>query len=257
MKKTILGTIHADHLTLNEAIDAIEELVSAGRGGFVVTPNIDHVVLAERNSSLQDAYAHAALSLVDGMLLKWMSNILGHSLPEKVSGSDLVKPLLRRAASKQMRVYFLGGEPGVGEKAAERLQKEMGALNIVGIDSPPFGFEKTPVLEQETMTKVIEAKPELALFALGCPKQELLMYRWYERLAPCVLLGIGASLDFIAGHVQRSPEWLSNIGLEWAYRLSQDPKRLAKRYLVRDLAILPIILRMLRTSKHERVFYSE
>lgn len=245
-KKIRLGKIHADCLTFNEALNAIELLIEAGEGGFVVTPNVDHVVLAEHDERLRDAYADAALSLADGMPLIWMSRILGSPLPEKISGSDLVVPLIRRAATLKKSVYFLGSAPGVGEEAGRRLRQDIESLNIVGIDSPPFGFDQDETEEQRTMQKVVDAKPDVVLFALGCPKQELLMHKWHKKLAPSILLGIGASLDFLAGHVKRSPKWMSKMGLEWVYRLSQDPQRLAKRYLGRDLAILPIFLRMLR-----------
>ncbi len=255
MKKIRLGTIHADYLTLAETLHAIENLVEAGQGGFVVTPNVDHVVMAETNADLRAVYEHAALSLADGMPLKWMSSLLGDPLPEKVSGSDLVKPLLQHAAKKEMRVYFMGSAPGVAQQAADKLHEEIDHLQIVGIDSPPFGFDKSPDQEKEIMERMIGTKPDLVLLALGCPKQELLAYRWYQRAAPAVFLCIGASLDFIAGKVKRAPRWMSTVGLEWVYRLSQDPKNLAKRYLMRDLAIFPIFGRMLATSKDERVFF--
>jgi N-acetylglucosaminyldiphosphoundecaprenol N-acetyl-beta-D-mannosaminyltransferase len=254
LKKFRFGKIHADYITFEGALDAIEKLISAGRGGFVVTPNVDHVVLAENNTGLQDAYRRASLSLIDGMPLIWISRLLGHPFLEKISGSDLVWPMLQRAISKKMRVYFLGGLPGIGEKAVQVIQKELRGLNVVGIDSPPFGFEKDPVIEQQIMEKVMSAKPHLVFVALGCPKQELLMNRWHRCLAPAVLLGIGAGLDFIAGHVQRAPSWMSNFGLEWLYRLSQDPKRLVRRYLVRDGVIFLVFLRMCRTPKTERIF---
>ena len=248
-KKIRLGKIHADCLTFSEALRAIELLIEAGEGGFVVTPNVDHVVLAEHDERLRDAYTDASLSLADGMPLIWMSHILGTPLPEKISGSDLVVPLLRRAATLEKSVYFLGSAEGVGEEAGRRLKQDIESLNIVGTDSPPFGFEQDETEEERTMQKVIDAKPDVVLFALGCPKQELLMHKWYKKLAPSILLGIGASLDFLAGNVKRSPRWMSKMGLEWMYRLSQDPQRLAKRYLGRDLAILPIFLRMFVAAK--------
>ena len=257
MKKFRFGTIHADFLTQKEALDIIESLATAGKGGMVVTPNVDHVVQAESNPALRNVYEHAALSLVDGMPLKWMSALLGHPLPEKISGSDLVRPLLKRAAEKRLKVYFLGSAPGVGQKAADILRKEMPSLKIVGIESPPVGFERDETTERNIMDKVIAAKPDFVLVALGCPKQELLMARWYKQLSPAVLLGIGASLDFIAGRIQRSPAWMSRMGAEWLYRLAKDPKRLVKRYLVHDIAIVPIFLKMCRTAKADRVFFKD
>jgi len=257
MRKMRFGTIHADYVTMPEAIDKIIELAEAGRGGFVVTPNVDHVVLAERSESLQAVYADASLSLPDGMPLIWVSKLAGFPLPEKVSGSDIIRPLMKRAAVKGLRVYLLGAAPGVGIKAADRLKEEIPGLEIVGADAPPLGFEKEPAIERQTLDRMTSVSPDIVLMALGCPKQELLMHRWFKSGITPVMLGIGASLDFIAGKVKRAPAWMSSMGLEWVYRIGQDPKRLIKRYLVQDAAFLPICARMLGTRKTDRVFYSE
>jgi len=210
---------------------------------------------SEASAEIRAAYADASLSLADGMPLIWASRIAGDALPEKVSGSDLVRPLLMGAARRGLGVYLLGAAPGVAQKAAGLLVEEIPGLRIVGFDSPPLGFEKDPELERRALDKMRYASPDLALVALGCPKQELLMHRWSSQDRTPVMLGIGASLDFIAGKVKRSPPWMSRIGLEWVYRIIQDPKRLARRYLIQDSAIVGIILRTLRLPKNQRVFY--
>jgi N-acetylglucosaminyldiphosphoundecaprenol N-acetyl-beta-D-mannosaminyltransferase len=251
VKKIYFGAIHANYLALDQALDAIEDLAKSGNGGFVVTPNIDHVVLAQKNEKLRSAYKDASLSLVDSMPLKWISSLMGDTLPEKLSGSDIIHPILRRAAKTGLRVYFLGSEKGVGDIAAKKLKSEIKNLNITGIDSPHMGFEKDPEQEQKTIDKMVAARPNLVLMALGCPKQELLMHKWYKKTAPIVYIGIGAGLDFIAGKVKRAPSWMSSMGMEWIFRLSQDPKRLAHRYLVRDSAMLKILLKMAITPKNK------
>jgi N-acetylglucosaminyldiphosphoundecaprenol N-acetyl-beta-D-mannosaminyltransferase len=242
---------------MNGAIDYIEKMVRRGKGGYVVTPNVDHVVVGERDERLRSAYADASLSLADGMPLVWLSKIAGCPLPEKVSGSDLVRPLLRRAASSGFRVYFLGAAPGVGKRAADALREEMPSLNIAGIDAPPLGFEKRDETERETFDKMLVARPDIVLVALGSPKQEILMHEWNKRGATAVMLGIGASIDFLAGEVKRAPPWMSTIGAEWLFRLAQDPKRLAKRYLLQDPRFLGIALRMLRTPREKLLFGME
>lgn len=254
MLKLRLGTIHADYITMSEAIEAIIALAESGQGGFVVTPNVDHVVLAEKNPGIQAAYADASLSLVDGMPLVWASKLAGFPLPGKISGSDLVRPLLRRAAEKNLRVFFLGAAPGVGAKAAERLVADMPGLNIVGTYAPPLGFEHDRSAENVTLARVASARADIVLVALGCPKQELLMHRWYKQGVKAVMLGVGASLDFIAGNVKRAPRWMSAMGLEWVYRITQDPKRLVRRYLIQDMAILGILMKMRRIPKEQWVF---
>ncbi len=242
-----VGKVHADCVTFAGAIDAIADLVRAGAGGYVVTPNVDHVVLAERSPALSSAYAGASLSLADGVPLVWLSRLLRPSLPEKVSGSDLAVPLLRRAAREGWRVYFLGGEPGVGRAAAARLTKDIPNLEIVGIDAPGLGFDQDPTRERVSFELMREAKADLVLMALGCPKQEILMQRWHTALAAGVMLGVGATLNFLAGRVRRAPPWVSRWGMEWLFRLMQDPRRMARRYLVRDLAFVPIAMRTWRS----------
>ncbi|MBN2530553.1 MAG: WecB/TagA/CpsF family glycosyltransferase [Deltaproteobacteria bacterium] len=254
MKSIRLGTIHADYITLQDTLNYIENLAKSKAGGFVVTPNIDHVVLSQKNLALRDAYAAASLSLVDGMPLKWMSTIVGAPLPEKISGSDLMRPLLRHAAKTGLSAYFLGAAPGVAQTAANVLTKEIPKLNIVGVDSPPLGFEKDSRLEQEAIDKMVTAAPSLVFMALGCPKQEILMHKWASKTSSIVYLGIGASLDFIAGKVTRCPPWMSSMGMEWLYRIKQEPVRMAKRYLIQDSAILPIFVKMMRSSKEELIF---
>ena len=253
-KKVRLGHIHADVLTFAGSLEAIAELVARGEGGFVVTPNVDHVCLAETSMPLRDAYRRAALSLADGMPLLWLARAMRHPLPEKVSGSDLVEPLMARAAAAGWKVFLLGGAADVGPRAAEILRARHRGLNIVGTLSPPLGFDRDPVQNGRVISAIAAAGTHVLLVALGCPKQELWMAAQEKSLRPAVALGIGATLDFIAGRVRRAPAWMSSSGLEWVYRLGQEPKRMAQRYLVRDRAIAGIALRMMRLPHAERTF---
>ena len=252
MKRIRLGQIYAHALTFPEALDAIAELVAAGKGGYIVTPNVDHVVQAEHSEEIRAAYREASLSLVDGQPLVWLSKMMREPLPEKISGSDLVPRLLRIAAHEGWRVFFLGAAEGVGAKAAEVLKRDEPGLQIV-VHSPSFGFENDPDESAEVLRLIREAKPHLLVMALGCPKQELLMHRWKRELAPTVAIGAGATLDFIAGNVTRSPAWMSGAGLEWLYRLAREPRRLAHRYLVRDPEIIKVAWQMLRLPREARV----
>lgn len=252
LKRIRLGQIYAHQVTFSEALSCIGDLIEQGRGGFVVTPNVDHVVQAEESEALRAAYQSASLSLVDGKPLVWLSHWMGEALPEKISGSDLVEPLIREASKEGWRVFLLGAAPGVGAKAAEVLQRDNPGLQLAGVHSPPFGFDEDEAECQKVLSMIAEAKADLVLVALGCPKQELWMHRYKDALAPAVVLGIGATLDFIAGNVQRAPKWMSNAGLEWAYRLAREPRRLAHRYLVRDPQIVKVAWRMLRLPKDAR-----
>lgn len=237
------GHIFVDRLTFAGALDAIDALVASGRGGAVFTPNVDHVVLADTDERLRSAYAAASLSLADGMPLIWSSKLLGRPLPEKVSGSDLVRPLLERAADRGWRVFLLGGLPGAAETAARNMQVEFPALNVVDTDAPMIDLGRPPSERQGIVERIRAARPDIVLVGLGAPKQELWIHENQAALAPAVLFGIGASIDFLAGAVPRAPRWMSEAGLEWFYRLAKEPKRMWRRYLVRGPRFLPILAR--------------
>lgn len=246
-KRLRIGKLSVDVLRFSEALDAVEALVVAGQGGSVFTPNVDHVVSVERNEAFRAAYSRAALSLADGMPLVWGSRLLGRPLPERVAGSDLVLPLLERAAQRGWRVFFLGANEGVADKAAEVVRQRYGT-NVVGTDSPRIVLGDTAQVER-IAAQLNAARPHLVLMAFGAPKQELLMDALRERVRPAVCLGIGASLDFIAGTIKRAPGFMRRTGLEWLYRLGQEPRRLWRRYLVNDPLFAAILLRTLREGQ--------
>jgi N-acetylglucosaminyldiphosphoundecaprenol N-acetyl-beta-D-mannosaminyltransferase len=190
-----LGRIHADPVRFDEAIDAVIALRARGAGGTVVTPNVDHVVLAEKDEEFRRAYQSASLALADGKPLVWLSRALGAPLPEKVSGSDLVEPLCARAAQDGSRVFFLGAAPGVAARAADRLKTRLPRLQVAGVLSPPLHFERDAVQNAAVLDAVRAAAPDLVFVALGAPRQEIWMARHRVTLAPAVLLGIGGTLD--------------------------------------------------------------
>jgi N-acetylglucosaminyldiphosphoundecaprenol N-acetyl-beta-D-mannosaminyltransferase len=247
--RLLLGGIPVDRVTAAEALDRIEALVAAGRGGAVFTPNVDHVVLAARTPELAKAYAEVELSLADGMPVVWASRLLGEPVPEKVSGSDLVVPLVERAARRGWRTYFLGGAAGVAEEAATRLQARFPGLAVAGADAPWLGLEAEDPQSAAALARLAAARPQLVLVALGAPKQEVWIHRNRAALAPAVAVGVGASLDFVAGRVRRAPRWMSRSGLEWAWRLGREPRRLWRRYLVQDPAFAMILWRELRARR--------
>jgi N-acetylglucosaminyldiphosphoundecaprenol N-acetyl-beta-D-mannosaminyltransferase len=233
-----------------EALDEIERRAVSGIGGSVFTPNVDHMVNLARSPAFRAAYARASLALVDGQALLWASRLLGTGLPEKISGSDLVPRVLERAGQRGLRVYFLGGAQGVAAEAAGVAHRRYGVV-VAGVDSPRIARDgEAP---PEVIARIREARPHLLLVALGAPKQELFVDRYREELGAAVSLGIGASLDFVAGRVRRAPAWVSRAGLEWLFRLAQDPRRLARRYLVDDPRFAAIFLRTLLVPRSERL----
>lgn len=241
-----IGGLPIDRLTLDGAIRAIGDLVSSGRGGAIFTPNVDHIVEYQDNPRFREAYDAASLSLVDGVPVLWASHLIGEPLPEKVSGSDLVLPLLRHAAKHGWRVFLLGGGEGVAELAKRALEDAIPGIAVTGTLSPRIDMRQTSESRLSIVEAIGRAEPHLVIVALGAPKQELFIHETRETLRPAVLIGLGASLDFIAGTVPRAPAWMSRSGLEWLFRLSREPRRLWRRYLVRDPRFLLILARTLR-----------
>ncbi len=251
MTRARIGKLDVDVLTFAEALQHITTLVDAKRGGRVFTPNVDHVVLAEHDARMRDAYARASLSLADGTPVVWASRISGPRLPAKISGSDLVTPLMATAGERQWRVYLLGGADGVAAEVAALVTARHG-VTVVGVDAPRVGFESTDE-ELAAMARVTAARPDLLFVALGSPKQELFIDRVRDQLGTTVAIGVGASFDFLTGRVRRSPGWVSAMGVEWLFRLVKEPRRLWRRYLVQDSRFVLVLLRMFRDRLTRRV----
>jgi exopolysaccharide biosynthesis WecB/TagA/CpsF family protein len=238
-----------DRVGLAEALETIAGLVDAGKGGAVFTPNVDHVVVAETDARLRAAYARVSLSLADGMPVVWASRLFGPRLPGKLSGSDLVLPLMELAAARGWRVYLAGGAEGVAAKASEALRRRVPRLRVVGTDSPRIDMDAPSSGRADVPRRIREARPDLVLVAFGSPKQELWIDEVRDELRPAVLVAVGAGIDFTAGVVRRAPRWMSAAGLEWLYRLVREPRRLWRRYLRRDPRFVLVVWRMLRETR--------
>jgi N-acetylglucosaminyldiphosphoundecaprenol N-acetyl-beta-D-mannosaminyltransferase len=215
----------------------------------VFTPNVDHVVMASTDERLRRAYAAVDLALADGMPVVWASRVFGCPVPEKVSGSDLVPALMKRAEAEGWRVYLLGGADGVARRASRRLRRAHPGLRVVGTAAPRIDLGAPDAQMREVIDDIRGAAPDLVIVGLGAPKQELWIDASAPLLQPAVLLGVGASIDFLAGTRRRAPPWMSAAGLEWAYRLAHEPRRLFRRYLLRDPRFLIIVLRQLLAQR--------
>lgn len=209
---------------------------------YVVTPNVDHAVMYQYRSDLRAAYADAALVLADGAPVVWASRMLGKALPERVAGSDLVPTLFTDASiadsAEPLRVFLLGAAPGVAERASDRIEEEWTGVDVVGTYSPPLGFEKDADENDYIIDLIAGAEPDVLIVGLGAPKQELWVHDHRERIDAKVALCVGATIDFLARHRERSPVWMRRTGLEWVHRIWSEPRRLAGRY-ARDAWVFP------------------
>ncbi|WP_236058665.1 WecB/TagA/CpsF family glycosyltransferase [Planococcus glaciei] len=210
---------------------------------YVVTPNVDHIMKLQTDRKFLKIYESASLVLADGQPIIWAARYLNKPLKEKVSGSDLFPLVCGMAAREKLKVFFLGGQEGVAEEAARRLKAKYTELNVAGIYSPPFGFEKNVEENEKIIKLIVDAQPDILFVGLGAPKQEKWIYENLEKIRVPVSLGIGASFDFEAGIIQRAPAWMQKSGLEWFWRFSQEPKRLFRRYFVDDSKFLILLMK--------------
>lgn len=232
---------HVDSLTMKEAIVITEKLIAKDGCAYVVTPNLDHIVTLESDPEFAKVYANADLILADGKPLIWISKLLNRPIKEKISGSDFFPCMCEMCAKKGYSLFILGAANGVAEVAAQNLRKKYQGLKIVGTYSPPFGFEKNENELKLIETLISESKPTILTVSLGSPKGEKFIYKHLKEYGVSLGISIGATIDFEAGNVKRAPRWMANHGLEWLFRITQDPKRLAKRYWNDAKKIIPII----------------
>jgi N-acetylglucosaminyldiphosphoundecaprenol N-acetyl-beta-D-mannosaminyltransferase len=244
-KRIQIGGLPVDTLTFDQAVDEILRVVEAGNGGAIFTPNVDHVVRAEHDEAFRGAYRDVALSIVDGMPLVWASHLIGSPLPQKISGSDWFEPLIYECSRRGHSVYLLGGREQAGSISRHHLQGKYPGLIISGIGPRTKDIESDRNLLDRACQEIRATRPTFAVVALGSPLQELWAAEVRASVAPTVLLGLGSVLDLTAGLIVRAPRWMSQLGLEWLFRLSHDPRRLWRRYLVRGPEFLVIVLRQM------------
>ncbi|MST54382.1 WecB/TagA/CpsF family glycosyltransferase [Streptococcus alactolyticus] len=241
MEKQPLLNTYVNNVNMDETVQAIEEMIASEKRSYIVAINVDVVMKIENDSYLKEITDKADMVLVDGKPLEWIAKWHNRPIKAKISGSDLVPILCERAAIKGYSIFIIGGKEGIAEKAKQNLERDLPGIRIVGTYAPPFGFEK----DEKELNRINEmisiAHPDLLIACFGCPKQEKWIYENYQKYDAKVSVCAGATVDFLAGNVNRAPKWMSDHGLEWFYRFLQEPKRMFKRYFIDDVKILKLI----------------
>jgi N-acetylglucosaminyldiphosphoundecaprenol N-acetyl-beta-D-mannosaminyltransferase len=219
-------------ITEAQCVNHVLDELDAGRGGMLVTPNLDYVNRCKKEKEFARMVLASDLIVPDGMPLIWASRLQGTPLPERVAGSNLISSLPGGAAARGRTIFLLGGAPGTAEGSAEVLRKRFPSIKILGTHCPPLGFEKDAAKLQAIDDAVLTARPDLVLVALGAPKQERMVEHLQKILPLSWHVGVGNSFSFLSGDVQRAPVWMQKSGLEWLHRIIQEPGRLWKRYLI-------------------------
>jgi N-acetylglucosaminyldiphosphoundecaprenol N-acetyl-beta-D-mannosaminyltransferase len=228
--------VPVSNVTMDEAIEFID--ASIRRGGFhqVATANVDFLKNAIEDPDMQQILFGCDLVVPDGMPLLWVSRLLNCPLRERVCGVDMVPRLAELAVRRGYRIFLLGAKESVSRKAAENLREIYPDLEICGRYSPHLSTIENMDHEQ-ILRRIDAARPDILLVAFGNPKQEKWISMHRDRLAVPACIGIGGTLDFIAGVIPRAPTWMRGLGLEWFYRCSQEPLRLTTRYFSNAIAL--------------------
>lgn len=232
----ILGT-EIDNLTMTEFLQSLDR-------GIVFTPNVDHIMRLRKDAEFREAYKLADYSTCDSMMVIFASRFLGTPIREKLSGSDIFPAFCNyHRYNEDIRIFLVGAAEGVAKRAQENINRKIGRDIIVGAYSPPFGFEKSEPECDRIIDIVNQSGATVLAMGVGAPKQEKWIAKYHHRFTTAkIFMGIGATIDFEAGEKPRSPKWMSNLGIEWVYRLASEPKRLWRRYLLEDSPFLWLVL---------------
>lgn len=238
MKKVNLLNIQIDNLLTSELLEDLQY-------GIVFTPNVDHIVKLQNDYDFFKAYSIADYKLCDSQILVYASRFLGTPIKQKISGSDLLPAFYNyHKKNEEIKIFLLGANKGVASKAQFQINSKVGRNIVVGSCSPSYGFEKNEEECMEIVEKINRSGATVLAVGVGAPKQEKWIYKYKNKLQNIkIFLAIGATIDFEAGNVKRSPKVLSCIGFEWLYRLLSEPQRLWKRYLIEDLPFFWLILK--------------
>ncbi len=234
---------YIDDVTMDEAVEHIEECINNRTIGQVITPNVDQIVRIEWDEYFKKICEECELLLVDGHPLMWIAKAYGKPFKQKIPGSDLVAYLCKISAKKGYKVFFLGAAEGVAAKAARKLQKLYPGLKVAGTYSPPLGFEKDEQEIERINTILRDSKADMLFVGMGVPKQDIFIYENKIKYQIPISFSIGGTIDFIAGVQKRAPRWMRNHGLEWLYRFFQEPKRFFKRYFIDDMKIIGLAIK--------------
>ncbi|HEY9689496.1 MAG TPA: WecB/TagA/CpsF family glycosyltransferase [Coleofasciculaceae cyanobacterium] len=226
-KVQILNVV-LDNITKQELLDRLKI------GGWVTTPNIDHVAKTRVDEVFDTIYHKADYLVCYSQLLIFIAKMFGQKIVDKISGSDFLPVFYNYyAQDPDMTMFLLGAREGVAAKAQQIINQKVGREMVTGVYSPPFGFERDPVECKKIVDIINASRANVLVLGVGAPKQEKWFYRHHHLLKHVtVAFGFGASIDFEAGNIPRSPHWMSQVGLEWLFRLSREPKRLWRRYSV-------------------------
>lgn len=234
---------------MKQALDTIEGWITRSQPNYVCVSSVHGVMESQRDKNLRRIHNAAGLVTPDGMPLVWLMRRQGLDHVERVYGPDLMLALCERSVSKGYRHFFYGGVEGVPEQLADSLQRRFSKLQVAGSYSPPFR-PLTSEEDKQMVQMINETNPDIVWVGLSTPKQERWMADHVHQLTAPVLIGVGAAFDFHSGRKRQAPHWMQRNGLEWLFRLVNEPQRLWRRYLVNNPLFVLLVLRQMLSLKH-------
>ncbi len=238
-KAEILG-VKVDSLTMSQAVERVQRFIDEKKNALVATANAEMLMRTTIDEELKDILNNADLVVPDGAGTVWASNYLGVPMPERVAGYDLAQELMREAPARGDRIYFFGSAPGVADKAREKAMELYPGIKIVGTRNGYFKEEDEP----EIIAEIKAARPDILLAALGVPKQEKWLNKYRQELQVPVSMGVGGTLDVMAGVMERAPLWMQKAKLEWLFRGLKQPSRAG-----RLMALPKFVLKVMASKK--------
>jgi N-acetylglucosaminyldiphosphoundecaprenol N-acetyl-beta-D-mannosaminyltransferase len=236
-----LGPLNIDRVPLPHVPDLLAQYLHRGEPHHIVTANLQFLGVAARDPAFARVVNQSQLVVADGMPLLALSQLKGSPIPHRITGHDLLQISASLAAREGYSLAFLGAAPGVAQEAARRLREMHPGLGPIGLHQgyiAPNGLGVSPEDEDTLVDTLKRSRPHFLFVALGCPKQEFWISRHLHEVGIPICVGVGGTLDVLAGRLKRAPVWMQRTGLEWSYRLAQEPQRLWKRYLLGDLPTL-------------------
>lgn len=242
MPRVNIGVVGIDTYSQAGLVDeALEHALHSDATRQVITVNAQFYVLAQKYERFRECLRKADYICADGMPIVWACNTFGGGHIPRIAGVDLIEKLCQRGATYGLRVFFLGGRPEAANTTAKLLSQRYPGLEVAGVSCPEFGFEKRAESLQAVLDHIAQSRPQVLFVGFGAPKQELFIQDHIRMLKVPLAVGIGGGFDILAGMLDRAPEWMQASGLEWAFRLWQEPRRLWKRYLVGNLEFLWLV----------------
>jgi N-acetylglucosaminyldiphosphoundecaprenol N-acetyl-beta-D-mannosaminyltransferase len=245
----ILG-VHLNKLMMHEVLEIVKRSIALHQQLVLCVVNVAKIVHAQNDLRLRSYLDGADLILADGLPIVWLSRILGNPLPERVAGIDIMFKILKEANKKYYRVYFLGSKPKILQRVIEKIQRDYPGICIAGYRDGYFDMNQ----EQSVAENIKDSRADIIFVGISSPKKEDFLRKWGKYMNVPICHGVGGSFDILAGVTKRAPIWMQKCGLEWFYRLVQEPRRMWKRYLITNTIFIKLSLEAVFRARLNKLF---